>query len=147
MEISVLASSRALYKINLIVNQEKKFPKVQTLEYVKCLNLLISRYLGKYYQDAFDLLVEELVSDTDKDGMLMYLKERGFYMTVNDFQKYLFEKDAQLDKELDFSDLIDFVAEANTSIVYDSSLFVKEGNDLYTNLMKTVEGDTNEETI
>jgi hypothetical protein len=94
MEISVLASSRALYKINLIVNQEKNFPKVQTLAYVKCLNLLISRYLGQYYQDAFNLLVEELVSDTDKDGMLMYLKERGFYMTVNDFQKYLFEKDA-----------------------------------------------------
>jgi hypothetical protein len=134
-EISVLASSRALYQINLQMNMDHNFPDPRTPEYIARLSEYTSENFLEYYNEAFNILVEEIVENTDADGMLIYLKERGFHLLASDFEKYLFGDDVQ---KVDFSDILKFISDVNNSVVNESGLFVKMGNDLFSDLVEQI---------
>ena len=135
-EVSLLASSRALYEINLKMNQEYGFPNPLSAEYSALLGKYISENFGALYNKAYNLLVDEVVSETDADGMLLYLKERGFHLYVDDVKKYLFNE--TVSHPISFTDALEFISNSNNSVIKESGIFVKAGNALYEEVVESI---------
>jgi hypothetical protein len=135
-EVSLLASSRALYEINLKMNQEYGFPNPLSAEYSASLGKYISENFGTLYNKAYDLLVDEVVSETDADGMLLYLKERGFHLYADDVKKYLFNE--TVSHPISFTDALEFISNSNNSVIKESGIFVKTGNALYEEVVENI---------
>lgn len=115
-KISTIASSRALFRVLLYMNKDYNFPNPKEELFATEFKNYFDRYFPESYKYEYERLVEEVSSDTDVDGMLKYLKEKGLYITQSDVERYLLNTAPKFTPEYD--DIINAICDLTFPIMF-----------------------------